>query len=367
MAKERVLEITGEIGSYAFSMGYVKYLMNELGEGPITAKLTSYGGSVNHALKIKDMFASHGDVTVEYVGMNASASTLVGHGAKKTIIHEDSLYLIHKPLLWVDTWGSMNEDDIDQAIADLIAQKKDAETVTLVLAKDYVNSRGMELKKVMELMKEARWLSAREAVDLGLVDELLPTKNKKPVISNHQVVIMKANGLPVPEATVNDDNDDLSWMDKAKQFFSPKNKSEMNKTFLNLNKALNIEGFEAADDKVTLTVAQLTALNQKLGELEQSATEAATAKESAENAKNTAETALSEFTDAIDAIDASVKSAADTTAKVAAIKNKLAGRPGVPAEGPQNNNDNGPEGTKDDSVDWDSIDNLPHNKAADVY
>ncbi|GAB6122298.1 ATP-dependent Clp protease proteolytic subunit [Dysgonomonas termitidis] len=366
MAKDRTLEIMGDIGSYGFSMGYVKYLMNELGEGPITVKTTSYGGDVNHALKIKDLFASHGDVTLEYVGMNASASTLIGHGAKKTIIHEDSLYLIHKPLLWVDAWGSMNEDDIDQAIADLVAQKKDAETVTLVLARDYVNSRGMELKKVMELMKEARWLSAREAVDLGLVDELLPTKNKKPVISNHQVAIMKANGLPVPEATITDDNEDLSWMDKAKQFFSPKNKNEMNKTFSNLNKALNIEGFEAADDKVTLTVAQLTALNQKLGELEQAAGDATTAKESAESAKDTAETALNELTGALDGIDTTVKAAADGTAKVTAIKAILARRPGAKPESPQGNGGDGKE-KEDDDVDWEAIDKLPHNRAADVY
>ncbi|MDR2004399.1 MAG: ATP-dependent Clp protease proteolytic subunit [Prevotella sp.] len=366
MAKERVLEITGEIGGYAFSMGYVKYLMNELGEGPVTVKVTSYGGDVNHALKIKDLFASHGDVTVEYVGLNASASTLIGHGAKKTVIHEDSLYLIHKPSVWIDAWGSMNEDDLDRTITDLIARKKDAETFTLVLARDYVNSRGMELKKVMELMKESRWLSAREAVDLGLVDELLPTKNKKAVISNHQVAIMKANGLPVPEVAVSDDNDDVSWMDKAKQFFSPKNKNEMNKTFLCVNNALGIEGLEVTDNKVSLTVAQLTALNQKLGELEQSATDAATARDSAESAKNTAETSLKEFTDAIDAIDASVKAAADTPAKVAAIKNRLARRPGIVPESPQGDGADG-NTPKDDGVDWDTIDNLAHNKAADIY
>jgi len=362
MAKDRVLEITGDIGGYAFSMGYVKYLMKELGEGPITAKLTSFGGDVNHALKIKDLFATHGDVTVEFVGLNASASTLIGHGAKKTGINEDSLYLIHKPMVWVDTWGSMNEDELEQAITDLKAQKKDAETFTLVLAQDYVNSRGMELKKVMELMKESRWLSAKEAVELGLVDELIPSKNKKPVITNQAIAIMTANGFPIPVID-NPENEDRSWMDKAKEFFSPKNKIEMDKTYSCVNKVLNIEGLTAADGKVSLSVEQITALNKRISDQETALNEANSAKESAETAKTTAENALNEFTNAIDAIDPTVKAAANVSEKVAVINTKLKDRPGVQPESPQGNSGNN-DLSKDDA-DWEAIDNLPHNKSAD--
>lgn len=366
MAKDRVIEITSYIEQYGFSMSYVKYMMNELGEGPITVKVTSYGGDVNHALKIKDLFASHGDVTVEYIGLNASAATLIGHGAKKTVIHEDSLYLVHKPMVWVDTWGSMNEDELTTAITDLQAQKRDAETFTLVLAQDYVNSRGMELKVVMDLMKESKWLSAKQAVELGLVDELLTTKNKKPVITNQAVAIMKASGLPIPQMSEKKEDtpdDDKSWMDKAKEYFTPKNKYEMNKTFLCLNQVLNVEGIEVADNKVSMTIEQMTAINSKLSTLETSVTNMTNERDTAVTAKETAETSLSTFTAAIDGLDPTVKAAADATAKVEAVKAKLASRPGVKAEAPQ-----GASGGSDvitDEVDQTIIDNLPHNKLAD--
>lgn len=368
MAKDRVIEITGYIEGYGFSMGYIKYLMNELGDGPITVKVTSYGGDVNHALKIKDLFASHGDVTVEYIGLNASAATLIGHGAKKTVIHEDSLYLVHKPMVWVDTWGSMNEDELTAAIADLQAQKKDAETFTLVLAQDYVNSRGMDLKTVMNLMKEARWLSAKEAVDLGLVDELLTTKNKKPVITNRAVAMMKSSGLPIPEMSENKNetpDDDKSWMDKAKEFFKPKNKTEMNKTFLCLNQVLNVEGIEVADNKVSMTVEQLTAINSKLESLGLDVTNITNERDTAVTAKETAETALSSFTAAIDGLDPTIKAATDATAKVEAVKAKLAGRPGQKPEAPQGAS--GANDTPTDDTDWEAINALPHNQEVDKH
>jgi hypothetical protein len=72
-------------------------------------------------------FEDHGDVTVKYIGFNASAATIIGHGAKKTSFREDGLYLIHKPMVWVDIRGYYNEDELIRAIEDMKTQKKDAE------------------------------------------------------------------------------------------------------------------------------------------------------------------------------------------------------------------------------------------------
>lgn len=195
---KKEFEIGGYIGGYTGSTEYVRYMLDSLGEGPVTVKVTSYGDDVNHALKIKNIFSEHGGVTVEYVAYSASAATILGHGAKKTLIHEDGFYLIHKPSLWVDTWGRMNEDELARSVEEVKTKKKDAETVTLVLAQDYVKCRNMEIKTVMELMKEARWLSGKEAVELGLVDELLPAAGKKPAVTDTDRAVMAAAGLPVP-------------------------------------------------------------------------------------------------------------------------------------------------------------------------
>jgi len=368
MAKERVIEILGGIGQYGCSIDYVKYMMDQLGAGPITAKTTSLGGDVNTALKIKDLFATHGDVTVEYIGFNASASTIVGHGASKTMIHEDSFYLIHKASVPVNPlWGSMNPDEIDQAIADLQADKKDAETVSLVIAQDYVNSRGMDMKTVMELITEARWISATEAVTLGLVDELIPStsKKQKSVVTNEMVAMMTANGLPLPYTADDEATKEENFIQKIINRINPPKpqiQNQMNKDLSFVNQVLAVEGIEVAENKVTMTLEQLTVLNTAIKTKNEEVTNLTTAKDAAVTAQTTAETALTAFTAKIDGIDATVKVAADADAKVAAITAKLASRPSAAPAAPQGGN--GGQAITD-TVDQDTIDNLPHNKAAD--
>lgn len=362
----KTLELIGEVGRWGISMQFVKTMIDDMGKGPIVVKCTSLGGDLNHALKIKEMFETHGDVTLEYVGFNASAATIIGHGANKSRIREDSFYLIHKPSIWVDTWGNMNEDDLDQTINDLIAQKKEAEVFTLSVAQDYVKSRGIDFKTVMNLMKESRWLSAKEAVDLGLVDELVPVKSKEKVaVSNETAAKMKALDLPVPvmidtepiKITTEmvakmDEKDKKSLFQMLMDIFSPKNKFEMKKDFQQINMLLKVEGIEEKEGNVTVSIDQMQSIDAELKKQAESA-------EIATNAKND----LNAIVGLLDDLDPTVKAAADATAKVEAVKAKLAARPAVAAANPQGNSSS-PAEVKDEA-DWNTIDSLPHNKVAD--
>jgi ATP-dependent protease ClpP protease subunit len=366
MATKREFDITGDIGNYSCSMEYVRYMLNQLGGGPITVKVTSPGGDVNHALKIKHLFEEHGDVTVEYIAFSASAATIIGHGAKKTCIHEDALYLIHKPEVWVNAWGYMNEDDLSEAIKNLQAQKKDAETVTLLLVQDYVNSRGIDVQTVMKLIKEARWIPGKDAVAMGLVDELIPSKNKKAVITNQMRACMSAAGLPIPEVEKEPEPESIGKIirDELKKiFFSNFQIPTMDKQYLFVNQAIGVEGLDVKDGKLTLTAEQILALNDRLKTSNDAVTAATQAKDTAVAAQKTAENSLSDVLSKLDAIDPTVKAAADAAAKVTAIQTKLAERPGTKAESPQ-----GKAGQTDlpkDNADWDVIDKLPHNRAID--
>lgn len=361
MAKDRTIHIIGGIGEWSNSIQYIQYCMDELGDGPITVKCTSTGGNLNDALAIKQMFAEHGNVTVEYIGFNASAATIIGHGAVKTRIMEDSFYLIHKPELAVNINESMNEDELAEAITELTAQKKDAETVTLIIVQDYVKSLGMDSKTVIDLMKEARWLSAKEAVDLGLVDELIPTKNKKAVLTNKMVAMMKANGLPVPVQS-SEPNQNPEWFDAAREFFTKKNKAKMNKENSFVNSVLGVEGFELKENKVFLSQEDLAKINAELKTKSDAIASMTTERDSAVTAQTNAENALTAFTDKVNELDPAVAEAPDADAKVNAIKEKLASRPAAAPASPQGGN--GGESITD-SVDWNAIDNLPHNQLAD--
>jgi hypothetical protein len=144
----------------------------------------------------------------------------------------------------------------------------------------------------------------------------------------------------------------------------------MDKQYSFVNKALSVEGLEAKDGKITLTAEQVLALNKQLQASEEAAANAATAQKQAEEAKTAAETAkteaensLSDVLNKLDAIDPAVKAAADVAAKVTAIRDKLAGRPGTKPETPQGNA--GKTDLPDNGADWDAIDQLPHNRVMD--
>jgi ATP-dependent protease ClpP protease subunit len=363
MSKERVIHLIGGISDWNVSHDYVKYMIDELGAGPITVKVTSPGGDVNQALLIKSLFEQHGEVTIEYVGFNASAATLIGHGAAKTTIREDSLYLIHKPAVWVDTWGRMNADELAAAIVELENQKKDAEKITLMIAQDYVNSRGMELAVVETLMKDARWLTAKEAVDLGLIDELIPSKTKKAVITNEVLAMMTVNGYPVPVIDDETVSGKQSILQTIINKLSPKNQIEMNKDFSCINEVLAIDGIEVKDGKIELSIEQITSLNTRLQTKQTEVVNLTTERDNAVTARTTAETALNDFTTLVNEIDPAVATAENAAAKVSAIKAKLASRPAVAAAAPQGGSGANDHDTKE--ADFDTIDQLPHNQAAD--
>lgn len=332
MPKNRI-EINGTIDRWGYGSNYFRWQLKDCGEGPVTVSVNSYGGDVNEALAIGNLIAERGNVTVEYVAFNASAATLLGLYAQKTTINSDALFMIHKTSVWVDTWGQMNEDQIDQAIEDLKVQKDLASATTLQLAKCYSEKSGKAIADILAMMKEARWLTPQEALDAGFVDEIIESKcKKKQKVSNCVAALFASNGTPLPDDRVEEEETETSpknfsideIANRVKSFLSKNlkndtdlehdsiNKPTMNKQFTHLNHILNIEGFDVQNNSVTLTVEQLNAFN--------------TAIEEAEQAKTKHSTVL----DGLNALDETVKDAKTEEEKLTAVKNLLNKRPGVP-------------------------------------
>ena len=335
---KRVIAINGGISPWHNSAAYVKHELEALGDGPIDVMVSSLGGDVNEALQIKAAFEQHGDVTVHYIGFNASSATLIGHGAVKTTIRNDAMYLIHKPTIWVDAWGDMDADKMEKTIIEMQNQKKDAETCTLLIAQDYVNCRGMQLNKVLELMKAALWIRAEDAKELGLVDQIISSKEITPV--NNQVFAnCKALGYPVPEEqpkskepSTNDIDEAPSWFANAisKLMNNHHQKKEMKKEYQFLNAALSVEGVDEKEGAITLTAEQCVVLNNLLKTKDEALT-------AANSAKTTAETVVQTLSNQLDAVHTSAKAATTITDKITAIQNVLDNRPGAPAISPAAN------------------------------
>ncbi|MDP3643062.1 MAG: Clp protease ClpP [Bacteroidota bacterium] len=387
----KTIVIDGPIGQYSFSKQFIRNELSGQSKNPVLIKISSLGGSVDDALNIYDQFIEHGNVTAELSAFVASSATLISLGAKTVRMNENSFYLIHKAMNWVDEWGSMNEDEIDALIAKLETQKQQLAKVTLQLAKMYVKKTGKTLDEITGLMKQQTWLTAEEAKNWGFVDEVFVPEVAVNYLENLQMVAMiNSSGYPEPprkqllkapvpavgelvepveaEATVAEHVEalfDRIWnriTNKQKEV-TPINKTEMKTQFLNVNKVLTVDSLESTAEGVFLNETQLEAIENRLG-LDQQIIEeldtANSARDAAIAERDTANTNLLNVMDPFNAIDATIASAETPEAKVLAIRALLAKKPATQPAGNMSKGD-----PVSDGVQWDVINNLEHNKKVD--
>ena len=68
------LHLKGFVGGYDFDRDYVDYVLARNEGKPVHVLIDSLGGSLATAISIASAFKRHGDVTVHFVGMNATSS-----------------------------------------------------------------------------------------------------------------------------------------------------------------------------------------------------------------------------------------------------------------------------------------------------
>jgi ATP-dependent protease ClpP protease subunit len=390
----KTIVIDGPIGQYSFSKQFIRNELSGQSKNPVLIKISSLGGSVDDALNIYDQFIEHGNVTAELSAFVASSATLISLGAKTVRMNENSFYLIHKAMNWVDEWGSMNEDEIDALIAKLETQKQQLAKVTLQLAKMYVKKTGKTLDEIINLMKQQTWLTAEEAKNWGFVDEVFVPELAVNYLENLQMVAMinssdypdpprkmafKAPGAPVTElfngieTTVAEReaveaeeslfNRIWNRVTNKQKEVTPKNNPEMKTQFLNVNKVLTVDSLESTADGVFLNETQLEAIENRLAQDQQIVEERDTAniaRDAAIAERDTANTNLLNAMDPFNAIDATIASAETPETKVLAIRALLSKKPATQPAGNRCKSD-----PVTDGVEWDVINNLEHNKHVD--
>ena len=172
--KEYIIDLFGDITNWGYSRNYIKYYLDQAGKNPVRLRVTSFGGNVNEAIAISKLLEEHGDVTVEFIGFNASAVTWMAFGAKRIVAYEDTLWLAHKSSVAVSFYGAFNADSIEEKIKELQNKKQMAEALDLIIAKKYADYTGKTIEEIFGLMGESKWLTAQEAKDWGFVNEVLP-------------------------------------------------------------------------------------------------------------------------------------------------------------------------------------------------
>ena len=197
--------INAAIG-WPISYEYVRSELKKCEGRPANVYVSSLGGSLVEAMKIRQLFVDHGQVTCHLHGFVASAATILSTGAARVLMGRHALYLAHRCSNWVDTWGQMNAEELSRAIEELKAGQLELEKIDRTVAGVYAARAGRSAEEFFDLMKQAQWLSAEEVLGLGLADGLAEDDNaaaadpaSDPSASSAAFAArFAACGLPVP-------------------------------------------------------------------------------------------------------------------------------------------------------------------------
>ena len=185
-ARNYNLRLKGYVGGNNFEDGYVDYVLSKHKDSPVTVLIDSTGGSLKTALSIAAAFRNHGDVSVHFVGLNASAATIASLGAKHISIDSAAMYLVHKCSSGLFEFGNFNADELSDLLSRIEQTKTDLEKFDANVAEMYARKCKKSPQDLLDLMKVGGWLTAKEALDWGFVDEITDIEedaNAKPKLT----------------------------------------------------------------------------------------------------------------------------------------------------------------------------------------
>lgn len=123
--------------------------------------INSCGGSVLAGQEIYSELRRRNDVEIEIQSIAGSAASVIAMAGHSKISPVATI-MIHN----VSISGASGDCNEMEKQAEVLRQMNEA------LANAYVEKTGMEMEKVLELMNEETWLTAKQCVELGFVDEV---------------------------------------------------------------------------------------------------------------------------------------------------------------------------------------------------
>ncbi len=132
----------------------------------INLHINSPGGSVFEGIAIYNMLKQHqANINVYVDGLAASIASVIAMSGDAIFMPSNSMMMIHNP--WTFAVGNATE---------LRKQADDLDKITQSSVQTYLAKAGdkLDADTLKDLMDNETWLSAQEAVDYGLADEVLP-------------------------------------------------------------------------------------------------------------------------------------------------------------------------------------------------
>lgn len=169
MMKERVVFFTGEVETNMCNImvAQLLFLEAENPEAPISMYINSPGGSVYDGLAVYDVMQYIKCPVHTYVtGMAASMGSFIAQAGEPghRYLLPRAITMIHQPSS--GTRGKVSDMEID--LMESLRIKKE---MTELYVKH--NSKGVPYERFVELLDRDKWLTAPQALELGLADQIV--------------------------------------------------------------------------------------------------------------------------------------------------------------------------------------------------
>ncbi len=267
------ISLKGYVGGYDFDRSTVDRELAKNEGKQVNVLIDSLGGSLATGLSISAAFRNHGNVNVHFVGLNASAATIASLGAAHISIDAGAMYLVHKCSMAFFEWGSLNSDQFATLIADCEKIKADLDKLDLNCAQLYAARCKRKPEDLLALMKVGGWLSAKEALDWGFVDEITDLADEPaPKLTDALASAMTNAGLPIPNIPISEADKESAFakfIAALTSFFKPSTNpitTAMIKTYTFLSAILADKPITVKDGTASVSTAQLDAIEAALAD-----------------------------------------------------------------------------------------------------
>lgn len=166
-AAERVIEVFvyGEIGTWGITANQFVQDLRAMDDGvsPVIAAFNSIGGDLFDGLAMHNALSRLGErCTGRVDALAASAASVAVCGAHRVVIASNAMLMIHNP--W--TYAAGDAEDF-RHVADVLDQ-----TMEAIIAAYKAKAPDIDEVELRRLVAAETWLTANEAVALGLADEV---------------------------------------------------------------------------------------------------------------------------------------------------------------------------------------------------